>query len=1592
MKLKRFISIVLISVLSMSSIGNLSIVASASELSSYTWDLTNCGTASGYVTPEDGTAQNNCTTLIAGGLVSEQYTKNITAPVDGMLSFNLSRDDTAIGKPNTKATISSDGLVAPGNGTHIYFYSSKQGTLTVYANANMQYAVSSNAASGYGSEISARITDGAASFFIEPNKYYRIRSTGTTSAITYTKLVFEEIAQQYAVNINDEIVNGTVTTDKNQAVSGETVTITAKPLNEYFAVDTISVTGANGVQVDLNDNKDNTYTFTMPEQAVTVNATFKASVEGDIASVGIGDMPEYVAIPSKSSKTINVPIVVKDEYGGVVSGVDTDLTLKDDYNGVSVSGDMLVIDSTATEGPITLVASHNAFSGEKTINLYNPVAQKIKIDGDRSIEIPKADTSTFAYAANVYDQHDELISDADCSWEMIAYENSGISFDDNIVTVSPEVKEQTITIKASTGDINDTFKVTVISNKFMYKPVDGGYEIDNGTTNYTRPIYYPHMHDLGNGNASFNYVYYMGDQPKLALSSAGTIKLFGHMFFGVKGGKWLDQMENITARYVYGHEEYVITDPSFEGEIKLTFTRSNETDAMLIKAELPDELTDKLVVATAGQGSINASEPTEGNGNKLEFDYNNTKGRTVSVSDNMFIIGNNGSLTTKDSELNNVEIPTDITGTSNVQMNYTTKDASKYTNGVDALLASEGTEYPMVVGTTDGNTENTVYMLMTTYGVDEYVTKYQTEPEEIFENGIEYFKEVSTKMSVDTPDPYINSAMVSMVMAVDALWSSPSICHSAIGYHNGQGGWRGAYSFVNIGGENWEWLKTNAKEYMEHQEDDGRIWAYPTKDGRYNMNVVFVDILLQYWDWSGDDAFFKDEGGYEMIAKHLEFMDTYMQMPNSNLYENWLDAWNTDNKWNNGGGGSIATSYTWRAYSEMAKMAEHFGYADDAAKYSAKAYAIYKDMNDMLYDADKGVFGEYIERFGHQRLNSAPDLSSIYTPADMGIATDEQLHSMMSYAKYDIPSVPGLDEIWDNIDFKYSSNREPDFYSSKGVYLEEVLNTSLSHYENGDREAGMEQFRACLVPLMHSKAAGQGTAQHIVREGLTNKGHIDFGDVTAQYVRTAQEGIFGIKMNVPDKKANITPGFPEDWQYATIKADALSYDFKHEDNTDKFEISSKEELSYDLHIPVRSSQIEEVRINGEIVTDYTVDDYVNVTTPVGTSASVEVKFGSTEKAEVTADNEVNTNSSYTITTNGTIKSISDPQGILSETSSLGAESVTVNIGEKTGWHNIYVTVEKDMQTVKLPIDINIIGEETHYYDAPKDNEEYETISLDDYVNRDLRTLHDNEYTTPWADEFDEYFYWSSDVPRSVLPNGRSWWEIHSEDESAYIPETLSIPNAGEIYTTEDGVPFVISGNNGNNAAFTSLFNELPDKITIPVNESASKVYFMLSISTNNMQSHIENARITLNLQNGEKKILPLTNPDNIDDWLCYSQIPYAEDGQIVMWGEKAHSNVLSVELDEPAVIESIDFECLSCEVLAGLLGVTIVKADEAEQVYSEDGIAITAEYNTDGSLKEIKSIVNVKKGDTVITPISDSEKVFAWDSLNSMKPLKIETK
>lgn len=65
--------------------------------------------------------------------------------------------------------------------------------------------------------------------------------------------------------------NGSVTVDK-YATEGETVTITATP-NAGYMLDTLSVT-AGGKELEVIDNGDGTYSFTMPSSKVSISAAF----------------------------------------------------------------------------------------------------------------------------------------------------------------------------------------------------------------------------------------------------------------------------------------------------------------------------------------------------------------------------------------------------------------------------------------------------------------------------------------------------------------------------------------------------------------------------------------------------------------------------------------------------------------------------------------------------------------------------------------------------------------------------------------------------------------------------------------------------------------------------------------------------------------------------------------------------------------------------------------------------------------------------------------------------------------------------------------------------------------------------------------------------------------------------------------------------------------------------------------------------------------------------------------------------------------------------------------------------------------------
>ena len=94
-----------------------------------------------------------------------------------------------------------------------------------------------------------------------------------TITMTYRSSGGDDSDPTYAIEVGEDIRNGTVTANRRYAERGDTVTITVKP-DDGFKLDDLTVTDRNGNELKLTDKGNGKYTFKMPAGKVTVSATF----------------------------------------------------------------------------------------------------------------------------------------------------------------------------------------------------------------------------------------------------------------------------------------------------------------------------------------------------------------------------------------------------------------------------------------------------------------------------------------------------------------------------------------------------------------------------------------------------------------------------------------------------------------------------------------------------------------------------------------------------------------------------------------------------------------------------------------------------------------------------------------------------------------------------------------------------------------------------------------------------------------------------------------------------------------------------------------------------------------------------------------------------------------------------------------------------------------------------------------------------------------------------------------------------------------------------------------------------------------------
>ena len=249
------------------------------------------------------------------------------------------------------------------------------------------------------------------------------------------------------------------------------------------------------------------------------------------------------------------------------------------------------------------------------------------------------------------------------------------------------------------------------------------------------------------------------------------------------------------------------------------------------------------------------------------------------------------------------------------------------------------------------------------------------------------------------------------------------------------------------------------------------------------------------------------------------------------------------------------------------------------------------------------------------------------------------------------------------------------------------------------------------------------------------------------------------------------------------------------------------------------------------------------------------------------------------------------------------------------------------------------GDNTNYgLDEPEKGGKFQKQNLDKLFNADVADIFKNEYRSPRPP------YTTLQIP---LQGVGEW--CHPK----WCPEINDSVFRSKIVKDEfvvKGVPFRTPAL-GKNIIYTSLWDNYPASVTIPVSGSAQRAWLLMAGSTNHMQSRISNGVVVALYKDGTADTLHLVNPDN---W-CPIEQDYYVDGQAfsvaqprpyrVSLGTGVVSRDLGKELGikgvEPRLIPggaaqmlcmvlnnqkrlvSITVRTLSNDVVIGLMGLTL---------------------------------------------------------------------
>ncbi len=559
---------------------------------------------------------------------------------------------------------------------------------------------------------------------------------------------------------------------------------------------------------------------------------------------------------------------------------------------------------------------------------------------------------------------------------------------------------------------------------------------------------------------------------------------------------------------------------------------------------------------------------------------------------------------------------------------------------------------------------------------------------------------------------------------------------------------------------------------------------------------------------------------------------------------------------------------------------------------------------------ERGHWAEFKDAGGKQRLHPSAAVWTIYHAIDSEIADPFQAYAATCYVDSVIPHIPVLsDSGVDNIYTISTTNWKPYSWSINNVAIAEVMHTALAYWQAGRSEEACRLMKAVVMDNMYLGASPLNFGQISHYDAVRGESYRDFADPIGVWSRALTEGLFGIRpdMTAATPRVEIIPGFPSDWNSASINLPDIAYSFRRDGDRLVYTIDNRYRLAPQVLLTVPVHGVRSVKVNGRTVA------WENVDSSIGTPR-LRINAGNEPQLEVV------------IETAGELTAI--PTGRVREE---GPVKFTEMADGVLKWWTAEISAHRPFTAVAAPgfDDINPAR--------------CETVDLRKAYNASVTDIFRNRYLSP-----------RPQVTTLQIPaQGIGEWchpKLTAEIDDSGLRSRLDREKGRLV--TELGIPFALPAK-GSNVIYTSLWDNYPDRASVKLSGKASHLYLVMAGSTNHMQSGIENGKI---------RVTPLVNPHNwapieqdfYNDNHAFALAPGTKplyrmhlqtghvardlarevgkrqelestgaDGDIVGTIPGGAAVVLDIPADPKRKLESLEIETLSGDVVIGLMGITL---------------------------------------------------------------------